>query len=384
MIDWERLAKELAEAVAADVNLEAPWREAITRTPRHHFVPRFWDLDQNNNPTELVDGAHPDHRERWLTACYRNQVLITQWHGQRGRRIITSSASMPSLVAQMLQTLDVHDGNRVLEIGTGTGYNTALLCNRLGHAAVASVDIDPLLAAEAQQRLNRLGYQPVVEASDGANGLPSAAPYDRILSTCSAATVPAAWIDQLTDGGLIVAPLTYGGALAVLRKTALGEVSGHLAAEQAYFMPLHAAGEPMPNGFVPDLPQLSEIGASHEATTAIPLKLWNNPDWRLWLALHLPHGHIADLVNEHMDRTGAIVYTADRRAQVDYAAAEPGRWPVTQDRDRLWDTVEAAWQSWTRFDEPDRTRIGITARSDGQQWVWIDEPDQPVPVHRER
>jgi protein-L-isoaspartate(D-aspartate) O-methyltransferase len=379
MIDWEPLAKALADSLAADLDLDPQWQEAFAHTPRHHFVPRFWALDQFNTPADLVDGADPDERERWLAACYGNQVLITQWHGQNGRRIITSSASMPSIVAEMLQLLDMRDGHRVLEIGTGTGYNTALLCHRLGANLVATVDIDPVLVAEARCRLKRIGYQPVAEAVDGAAGLPAAAPYDRILSTCSAAPVPTAWINQLADGGLIVAPLTYGGALAVLHKTGRGEVSGRLATEQAYFMPLHAAGEPMPDGYVVDLPQLSEADASPDTTTDVPKEPWGNVEFRLWLALHLPHSHIADLVNEQMSRIGVVVYTADQRAQVDYTAGDPGEWPVVQDPDRLWDTVEAAWSAWQRHGHPDRTRIGITARADGEQWVWLDHPDQPLP-----
>lgn len=374
MIDWEPLARQLAAAIADQVELSTQWREALARTPRHHFVPRFWDLDQYNNPAELVDGADPEQQQRWLTACYRNQVLITQWHGQNGRRIITSSASMPSLVAQMLQVLDVRNDNNVLEIGTGTGYNTALLCHRLGTGTVASVDIDPVLVAEAQSRLNRLGYQPTVEAGDGAAGAPEHAPYDRILSTCSAASVPTAWIDQLATGGLIVAPLTFGGALAVLRKTGPGEVSGRLDAEQAYFMPLHKAGQSMPDGYVVDLPQQPHGDPTYQTSTEIPLSVWADPDFRLWLALHLPDGHLADLVSEQFDRTGVVVYTTTAKASADYTSGE-----VVQDRARLWDTVEEAWQSWQLHDQPHRTRLGITAQT-GRQWVWLDHPDQAVPA----
>jgi protein-L-isoaspartate(D-aspartate) O-methyltransferase len=374
MIDWEPLAKQLADAIAAETELEPVWRAVFEQTPRHVFVPRFWGLDGYNRPAELVDGADPDQQERWLDACYSNRVLITQWCGQNGRRIITSSGSMPSLVAEMLQALDVHDGNKVLEIGTGTGYNTALLCHRLGDKQVATVDIDPVLVAEAQSRLNRLGHDPTAEAGDGADGLPVAAPYDRILSTCSAASVPTAWINQLADGGLIVAPLTFGGALAVLRKTGLGEVSGRLATEQAYFMPLHEAGQPMPDGYVVDLPQPAGAEAHYRSTIEVPPTAWADPDFRLWLAIHLPEGHLADLVDDDLNRTGVVVYTTTSRASVDYTAGE-----VAQDQERLWDVVEAAWLAWQRHGQPGRTRLGITARLD-RQWVWLDDPDQPLPA----
>jgi protein-L-isoaspartate O-methyltransferase len=185
----------------------------------------------------------------------------------------------------MLRILNVKDGHRVLEIGTGTGYNTALLCHRLGDEAVTTVDIDPVLVAEAQAHLEQVGLRPLAVSGDGADGVPTAAPYDRILSTCSAAAVWDAWIDQLAEDGLLVAPLTFGGALAVLRKTGPGELSGRLDANQAYFMPLHAAGEAMPEGFVPLQPLPAAQSAGYGTTTAANLAAWADPDWRLRASL---------------------------------------------------------------------------------------------------
>jgi protein-L-isoaspartate(D-aspartate) O-methyltransferase len=337
-------------------------------------VPHYWDLDSYNRPADLVDGADPQQRKRWLDACYSNRVLITQWCGQGGRRIITSSASLPSLVTHMLTLLDVHDGDRVLEIGTGTGYNTALLCHRLGDQQVATVDVDPVLVAEAQCRLNRLGHHPVAEAGDGAAGLLAAAPFDRILSTGSAGRMPAAWIDQLADDGLIVAPLTVGGALAVLRKAGDREVSGHLDGEQAYFMPLHEAGQPMPDGYLVDMPQPRSADLQHRTTTDVPPTAWADPDFRLWLAIHLPEGHLADLANGDFERTGVVIYTGTARASVTYATGE-----VVQDQAGLWERVEAAWQAWQDHGHPTRTRLGITAQAGGEQWVWLDRPGQALP-----
>jgi len=76
--------------------------------------------------------------------------------GDRPFLVPTSSSTMPSLMARMLEALDVHDGQRVLEIGTGTGYNAALLCYRLGSANVVSIDIDPGLVAAANEHLGSL------------------------------------------------------------------------------------------------------------------------------------------------------------------------------------------------------------------------------------
>jgi SAM-dependent methyltransferase len=93
--------------------------------------------------------------------------------------VSTSSSTMPSLMARMLEALDVRDGHRVLEIGTGTGYNAALLCHRLGPRNVVSIDIDPTLVAAARSRLADLGYHPTLVAGDGTTGAVQHGPYDR-------------------------------------------------------------------------------------------------------------------------------------------------------------------------------------------------------------
>jgi protein-L-isoaspartate O-methyltransferase len=131
---WQTRAGELAEKLTADGTITDPlWRTAFENTPRHVFVPRFWALDKYNAPTRLIDGANPAHHTEWLDTTYSDQLLTTQWAPQNGRRMITSSASQPTLVARMLHLLDIQDDDRVLEIGTGTGYNTALLCHRVRH-----------------------------------------------------------------------------------------------------------------------------------------------------------------------------------------------------------------------------------------------------------
>lgn len=375
MIDWRPWARQLADTLATTRGLDPEWYEAFAKTPRHVFVPRYWALDEYHHPAELVDGADPDQWSRWLEAVYADQVLITQWQPRGELRIVSSSASQPSIVAHMLQLLDLQPGQRVLEIGTGTGYNTALLCHY--GAQVTSIDIDPVLVAEAQSRLARLGYHPTLVAGDGADGHPDNAPYDRILSTCAAHAVPPAWVDQLADGGLLVAPLTIGGALTVLRKTG-GQLTGTLDAEQAYFMPLHPAGQPMPTWFTTDIP--APATCQHHTTTSVPLAAWADPDFRLWLALHRADWHLADTIDPHGNRTGIIVYTTDHRAHVDYTAtsASGGAWLVQQDHTRLWDTIEAAWHTWQHHHQPHRSRIGITAHPNGHQWAWLDKPNGPI------
>jgi protein-L-isoaspartate O-methyltransferase len=117
----------------------------------------------------------PNRRAEWLETVYSDQTLLTkvvQAPMSRSLRpgsypILTSSATLPSLVLTMLEELDVTEGCPVLEIGTGSGYSTALLCERLGSQCVTSVDIDPELVDLASERLAANGYTPTLAAADG-------------------------------------------------------------------------------------------------------------------------------------------------------------------------------------------------------------------------
>lgn len=119
----------------------------------------------------------------------------------------TSSSSAPSVVAAMLDALDVQPGQQVLEIGTGTGWNAALLCELVGDAdRVTTIEVDPVVAAQARKTLGAAGYEVRVVVGDGAEGFPALAPYDRIIATCAVWEVPHAWLTQVRDGGIIVTP----------------------------------------------------------------------------------------------------------------------------------------------------------------------------------
>jgi predicted RNA methylase len=118
-----------------------------------------------------VDGSDPTRRAEWLDAVYSDTALTTQL-GQtdpgntlRPLTVPASSSTKPTLMARMLADLHTHPGHRVLEIGTGTGYNAALLCHRLGDRNVCSIDIHPALIHAAHTRLASLGHHPHLACS---------------------------------------------------------------------------------------------------------------------------------------------------------------------------------------------------------------------------
>jgi protein-L-isoaspartate(D-aspartate) O-methyltransferase len=135
--------------------------------------------------------------EESVEDAYANRPLPIG-HGQ--------TISQPAVVAWMTEALELTGDERVLEIGTGSGYQAAVV-SQLARD-VWSVEFFPELAAQASARLAALGYRNVhVRAGDGSLGWPEHAPFDRVIATAAARAVPPAWIEQLVDGGVLVAPV---------------------------------------------------------------------------------------------------------------------------------------------------------------------------------
>jgi protein-L-isoaspartate(D-aspartate) O-methyltransferase len=161
---------------------------AIRAVPRHAFVPG----------ADLADAYNPD------------LAVITK-RGPAGAAL--SCASVPYLVAAMLEQLDVREGHRVFEAGAGTGWNAALLATLAGPGGhVSTIDIDPEITAQAAASLERAGFTGVhIATGDAALGVPENAPYDRAIITIGSLDVPPSWFGQLKPGGRLVVPLRWRG-----------------------------------------------------------------------------------------------------------------------------------------------------------------------------
>jgi protein-L-isoaspartate(D-aspartate) O-methyltransferase len=144
-------------------------------------------------------------------AAYRDEAIVTKRDAD-GQPI--SSSSQPTIMAIMLDQLGLAPGQRVLEIGAGTGYNAALLKHIVGaEGTVVSIDLDEDVAEQAREHLAAAGCPDVtVVSGDGAAGYPARAPYDRVIATVGVSDLAPAWLSQLTPDGRIVVPLDLRGA----------------------------------------------------------------------------------------------------------------------------------------------------------------------------
>lgn len=128
----------------------------------------------------------------------------------------------------------------MLEIGTGTGWDAALLAHRLGAEQITTIEIDPDVAAHARKALSDAGYGGVTTVvGDGALGYPPDAPYDRLTATVACTQLPYAWVAQTRPGGRIVAPswaLDYYGMLLALTVAEDGTAAGHFVDDVSFMV----------------------------------------------------------------------------------------------------------------------------------------------------
>lgn len=344
------LRREMVTALVNDGTLtDDRWRHAFLAVPRHVLVPTYYQA------SERIDGQTDP--QRWLRLVYSDTTLITQ----RRPDAVTSSGTMPSLVAMMVQALEIEDGHRVLQVATGTGYTAALLCERLGSEQVTSIDVDPDLTTTAQDRLQRCGYTPTVITADGAQGYPDHAPYDRIIVTFAVTSIPPAWIDQTRAGGVIVAPVFSG--LAKLTVTGQGTAQGPFIGP-GYFMRHRATPIASPGGLSV---AVAEEPRWPQRTTDLPSSVYYDNDFRFFLDMTIPglaHGYrdgdphnltisAPDGSHSHITPEGHLTQSGPRR---------------------LWDDIETSHQTWRALGAPPRERFGLTVTPQ-RQTIWLDIPE---------
>ncbi|MEU0188326.1 ATP-grasp peptide maturase system methyltransferase [Streptomyces afghaniensis] len=372
MSDQAQLHRQLVDRMTANGSLRTePWTRVAEAVPRHEFLRGgFFRMVAGAAPTAW-EAVH-EGDDGWLEGCYSDESLVTQIAGTitpediRGQitREPTSSSTLPSLVLRMLESLQVEEGHKVLEIGTGTGYSTALLCARLGAGNLTSIEYDERVATRARAALGHLETYPTLVTSDGLFGHDEGAPYARIIATCGVRTVPTAWVEQTRPGGLILAAVGgWLGSSELARLTVHqdGTASGPPLGGGVNFM-LARPHMPPPLGLLPDL----DDGTERE--TATGTDVLNNWTARFVVQLAVPDAQRLTLQRDgHSEEILVDVETGSWAA----VYQDSGRWLVRQGGpEPLWDAVEEQIGRWCAAGAPALEEFTVSLTPEGQAVSW--------------
>ncbi|MFB7900053.1 protein-L-isoaspartate O-methyltransferase [Streptomyces xiamenensis] len=340
--------------------------------PRHAFIPRKASATaQWNGEDHWIDRDNdPDH---WWEMVHANTAIVTQIDdgeteltAETVQRTFnfTCSSSAPALVFSFLSLLETRPGDKVMEVGTGTGWTAGLLGKLVGDEHVVSIEVDPSLAAIARKNLARVGRSPRVIVGDGSLGAPDFAPFDRVHITCGVHDVPYSWIRQTRPEGRVVLPWAPAYQVAALTVQEDGTASGRFHGECSFMM-LRAQR---------DVPG-SEVSANAEERETVssvdPRKVTGpSAGKRAFLAGVLPGIDVSGFEQENGGFT-AVLHGDHSHAWV---RSDGHRTLVEQRGDRnLWDEAVIADARWTALGTPEIDRLGLTVTPDGQH-VWLDSP----------
>lgn len=351
----------LVQQIEAKYPLSPRVREAFLMVPRHAFL----------TPREDVG------RKQWLNEVYQDTALVTKLDG---RGMPLSSSSQPSVMAWMLEALEIQPGMSVLEIGTGTGYNAALLARLTGDPTrVTTIEIDPELTAQARLPIEETtGPGMIIVTGDGKRGMPEYGPYDRIIATASAFPVPPAWIAQLAPHGRLVLDLRgkMGGGLMVIVKQAETNATGRFLAvkETISFMGLRATAEEEAQSERFELPSLREQHLYEpetvEHTCASHFSSYEqfrgeDDSFNLWVQCLFPSLSIKWMRREKrafarlVEGESQTTLIVEQRGNL-MGVAVKGTCP-------LWTTIVQAYQAWLSLEKPGYTDLTLVITSEGQE-----------------
>ncbi|MEU4288323.1 rRNA adenine N-6-methyltransferase family protein [Kribbella sp. NPDC026596] len=367
-LTWRSLAGELVASIRQKGHLSDPrLGAAFAEVPRHHFVREYLRLDVNPAGAARVDGVVDSSSPEYMDTIYSDQALMTQTkpvQGQPDSFVWSSSTSMPSVMADMIEELDIQPGMTVLESGTGTGYNAAILCLLLGDTSVTTVEIDPDLLRAALERLADLGYQP--------STTPRPRSYDRILSTHAVDNIPIEWVELGKPGAVILTDLrppsnTQIGAWAKLTIDGGGRgATGRLMPPRGYFMSARKVPEFADDG--QNLPELTLEEHQRRAqlmvtrTTDLAPEVFDDPAFSLYFWRRRPE-----------------VWSWSHDGEISLSAAD-GTWAQVRettvsligDRD-LWAEVEDVHRDWLASGQPPMTEWTLRVTPEGS--TEIELPD---------
>ncbi|WP_432184422.1 ATP-grasp peptide maturase system methyltransferase [Streptomyces tendae] len=375
MTDSAQARRRMSELLTTRGVLTSAWlREAVETVPRELFLQPGVFLDEGRTwrPVTALDTVPRE----WLELAYGVRTLTTQLDGHLSadqaagpvEGVPTSSSTDPATVVGMIELLDLTAEHHVLEIGTGTGYSTALTCQRVGEDNVTTVEVDPQVAARADAALESVGCSTWTVTGDGLLGHPLRAPYDRVIATCAVRRIPHTWVRQTKPGGIILSTVgswPWGTGLAKVTvgddETADGVIVGPSSFMQARAQALTPLGG--------DLSARAAYADGERPALVPPFAL---EEWMpAFLAQLAAPG--AQFVRATRSDGAPLRYLFDpaRESFAEFCADGDG-WTVRQGGPAsLWDDVERALIAWQDEGSPgiEEVRLRVTDRS---HVYWID------------
>ena len=284
------------------LQLNTDWVEqALFNVPRHLFIEQYYD---DEGPDGIVQVETPIPTSEQLSAIYSDRGMMI-------REDPHSAASQPSLIFSMLNALQLTPGCKVLEIGTGSGWNAGLMAFSVGdESRVYSMDLQADLVEKARKHLGAAGFNQVnLRAGDGGLGWDGET-FDRIIVTVGAPDIPPAWIESLAEGGILVMPLkTKGVGDPILQLHKQGNTLTGTFTQWAGFMNLQgnfnsSTEDPLEPTSDPVVEMLLQ-----QEPTFVPLPTYVASDCAFYLRLN---GEPMETLWEYKGQSGMISVLLDR------------------------------------------------------------------------
>ena len=296
----ENLFKEITKK--SDFQPNVDWvKQALFNVPRHHFIEQYYD---DSAPNGIVQVGSPNPTPEQLEQIYSDRGMMI-------REEPHSAASQPSLIFGMLKDLQLTHGHKVLEVGTGSGWNAGLIAFSVGDdSLVYSVDLQADLVEKARQHLNFVGFNRVnLRAGDGGLGWDGET-FDRVIVTVGSPDIPPAWIQSLTDDGILVMPLkTNGAGDPILRfHKQGGKLTGKFT-QWAGFMNLQGNFKSSAEDVLEPSSDPVVEALLQEESTSVPFPTAFGTDCAFWLRLN---GVPMQMLGEYKGQRGMHVVLLDK------------------------------------------------------------------------
>jgi protein-L-isoaspartate(D-aspartate) O-methyltransferase len=334
--------------------------QAFLEVPREAFVPSFYE--QEKGPRWIRQTPDMYEENRWIEKIYQDKPLVLL-SSEKNQAI--SSSSAPTVMALMLEALQIEPGMRVLEIGTGSGYNAALSAFLVGNPnLVTTIELERNLAAQAERALHESIGDIMIQMGDGRLGVARYAPYDRIISTASSPSLPRSWFDQLAPHGRLVmdlqGTLNQSGFLIVQKSADGSTATGTFSEQYLHFMPLRTEEQD-----ISPFSSLLQNDVTQEITLAMPalseilfdetfhwFLQWQHP------GMTLSRGTIKQ--GGPGDQRIITLIDAQRETILQLTEIQNGQWFARQRGGRgLWLRIERAYTEWRLLGKPARSDYSV-------------------------